>query len=366
MILPFPSSPSDPRESAQSASSAFPTVTAPRRLLLRSFQSPGDVVVLTAAVRDLLAAYPGRFLIDVRTSAPAVWEHNPRLTPLRDDSPDVETIDMHYPLIHHSNRRPYHFLHGYVQFLEQQLAASRTLPASGTLSLRIPVTDFRGEIFLSDEERDSPPLLPERYWIVVAGGKYDYTAKWWNPSSFQAVVDHFRGRIAFVQCGERGHWHPPLRNVVNLVGRTTLREFIRLVHHADGVLCPVTLAMHLAAAVPVKPGKPPLRPCVVVAGGREPVHWEAYPGHQFLSTVGTLPCCATGGCWKSRCQTVGDGDDKDRTNRCEQPVAIGRGVHIPRCMAAITPGDVIRRIEMFDSITTPFSRDSESSERSAA
>ena len=310
-----------------------------RQLILRSFQSPGDAVVLTAAVRELLAAYPGRFQIDVRTSAPAAWEHNPRLTPLREETPGVETIDMHYPLIHDSNARPYHFLHGYLQYLEQRL------------NVRIPVTQFRGEIFLSDDERDSPPhqdRIPDRFWIAIAGGKYDFTAKWWDPAAFQTVVDHFQGRIAFVQCGEAGHWHPPLKRVVNLVGRTSLREFIRLVHHADGVLCPVTLAMHLAAAVPTRPDKPPLRSCVVVAGGREPAHWEAYPGHQFLSNVGTLPCCATGGCWKSRCQTVGDGDDKDRENRCEHPVPIARGVNIPLCMTRITPADVIRRIEMYD------------------
>jgi len=354
MILPLLSFLSDPRKSAHSARSAFSLrrinqSNAVRRLILRAFQSPGDVVVLTAAVRDLQRAFPGRFLVDVRTSAPAVWKHNPRLVPLVEGAAGVETIDMHYPLVHHSNARPYHFLHGYVQHLE------------GRLGLRIPVTEFRGEIFLSDEERRSPftsrgfqkipgmwSLLPDRYWIVVAGGKYDFTAKWWDPSAFQAVVDHFHGRIAFVQCGEAGHWHPPLRGVVNLVGQTTLREFIRLVHHADGVLCPVTLAMHLAAAVPVKPGRPPLRPCVVVAGGREPAHWEAYPGHQFLSNVGTLPCCATGGCWKSRCQRVGDGDEKDRANLCELPVPIARGLHIPRCMHLITPADVIRRVEMYD------------------
>ena len=35
--------------------------------------------------------------------------------------------------------------------------------------------------------------------------------------------------------------------------------------------------MHLAAAVPTTDGRP--RACVVIAGGREPVAWEAYPWH---------------------------------------------------------------------------------------
>ena len=332
------------------------------RLILRSFQSPGDIVMLSAAVRDLHAAHPGRFQTDVRTSADAIWENNPHLTPLNERDGDVAVLDMHYPLVHHSNQRPYHFLHGYTQYLEQQL------------DVRIPVTRFQGDIHLSREEKETSPLagfgsharqslglplreeketsplaveLPERFWIVVAGGKYDFTAKWWNPASYQAVVDHFQDRLTFVQCGEAGHWHPQLENVVDLVGKTTLREFIRLVYHADGVLCGVTLAMHLAAAVETKPGQPPLRPCVVVAGGREPAHWEAYPNHQYISTNGALPCCAQGGCWKSRCQLVGDGDPKDRRDLCEQPVQITDELRIPKCMGVITPDEVIRRIELY-------------------
>ena len=66
----------------------------------------------------------------------------------------------------------------------------------------------------------------------MAGGKYDFTAKWWNPSWYQAVVDHFRGRIQFVQCGEEHHWHPCLDNVINLIGKTDTRQFVRLMHHA--------------------------------------------------------------------------------------------------------------------------------------
>jgi ADP-heptose:LPS heptosyltransferase len=296
--------------------------------------------MLTAAVRDLHQAAPGRFQTDVRTSAPALWENNPHLTRLHEAEPGVQMLEMHYPLIHQSNQRPYHFLHGYVQFLEERLG------------LRIPVTRFSGDVHLTPAEKEAPPPgvkagVPEHFWIVVAGGKQDFTAKWWNPESYQAVVDHFRGRLTFVQCGEEGHWHPRLRNVVDLVGRTSTREFIRLMYHAAGVLCPVTFAMHLAAAVETKPGHPKHRPCVVVAGGREPPHWEAYPHHQFLSTNGALPCCSEGGCWKSRCQLVGDGDEKDRNNLCEQPVQVRPDLRIPRCMTLITPADVCRRIELY-------------------
>ena len=310
------------------------------RLILKSFQSPGDIVMLSAAVRDLHAAHPGRFQTDVRTSADAIWENNPYLTRLNEHDSQVVTIDMHYPLIHQSNQRPYHFIHGYTQYLEQQL------------NVQIPVTQFRGDIHLTEAEKLTPPLpkgieLPDRYWIIVAGGKYDFTAKWWNPESFQAVVDHFHDRIVFVQCGEEGHWHPRLKGVVDLVGKTSLREFICLMYHAEGVVCPVTLAMHLAAAVESKSSGRFGRPCVVIAGGREPAHWEAYPNHQFISTTGTLECCQAGGCWKSRCQLVGDGDSKDRRELCEAPVQITDELRIPQCMNMITPEEVIRRIELY-------------------
>ena len=315
-------------------------------LILRSFQSPGDIVMLTAAVRDLHAACPNEFATDVRTSADELWDNNPCITRLKETDPGVETLDMHYPLIHQSNQRPYHFIHAYAQYLEQRLG------------LTIPVTKFHGEVYLTGEEKQRPSFfeelgIGENFWILVAGGKVDFTAKWWNPESFQQVVDHFRGRIQFVQCGSLEHWHPRLDGVVDCRGKTTLREFVRLMHHAAGVLCPVTLAMHLSAAVETRDGHKGVRPCVVVAGGREPPHWEAYSGHQFISTVGTLSCCATGGCWRSRCQTVGDGDPKDVRNTCEQPVDISPEFRIPRCMAMITAEDVIRRIEMYCVSPTP-------------
>ncbi len=310
-----------------------------RKLILKCNLSPGDIVMLTATVRDLHRAHPGRFVTDVRTSAGALWENNPLIVPLDERDPAVETIDMHYPLIHESNTSAYHFIHGFTQFLERRLG------------VRIPVTELKGDIHLSPQERGWMSQVEEtgfrgNFWIIMAGGKHDFTAKWWDPASYQAVVDRFAKRILFVQCGEKSHWHPPLKNVINLVGRTDTRQFVRLMHHADGVISPVTFAMHLAAAVETRPGKPRNRAAVVIAGGREPAQWEAYPHHQFISTNGALRCCEQGGCWKSRCQPVGDGDLKDG-DLCVLPVTVSPELRIPRCMQMITPQDVIRRIEMY-------------------
>ena len=53
----------------------------PCNLLLRNSQSSGDVMMLTAAVRDLHAQHPGKFRTAVATSAEAIWENNPWVTP---------------------------------------------------------------------------------------------------------------------------------------------------------------------------------------------------------------------------------------------------------------------------------------------
>jgi ADP-heptose:LPS heptosyltransferase len=134
-----------------------------------------------------------------------------------------------------------------------------------------------------------------------------------------------------------------LKGVIDLRERLNLRDLIRLVYHAEGVLCPVTLLMHLAAAVETKPSARKSRPCVVVAGGREAPHWAAYPTHQFLHTVGTLSCCAEGGCWKVRTVPLGDGDYRDAKKYLCVDVVNG----LPRCMDMITPEHVIGSIELF-------------------
>src|SRR5262245_22189052 len=293
--------------------------------------------MLTAAVRDLHACYPNRFLTDVRTSCPALWENNPYLTPLKKKHRNVRLIECNYPLIHQSNQRPVHFLHGFVEHLNEQLR------------LHVRPTLFKGDIHLSDEEKSRPSLVQQitgtdvPFWIIVAGGKHDFTIKWWHFRRWQAVVDHFQGKLLFAQVGEKDHYHPPLDGVLDLRRKTTPRELIQLVFHAQGIVCPVTLLMHLAAAVECKPGGPMSRPCVVVAGGRESPAWEAYPTHQFIHTVGALPCCATGGCWRARTVPIGDGHMLDEEkHRCVDVVS-----GLPRCMEMITPELVIERVEFY-------------------
>jgi len=353
-----------------------------RKVILKNHQSPGDIVMLTAAVRDLHLTNPGQFMTDVRTPCPQLWENNPYLTPLLECSdrrpggpsspkrPETgaattpvadKVIECEYPLIHRSNTHPWHFIHGFSQFL------------SAELGVPIRPGPFKGDIHLAPQEKQWISQVqeitkePVPFWIIVAGGKRDFTIKWWSHQRFQQVVDHFRGKILFVQVGESSHVHPGLRGVLDLRGKTDLRQLIRLVYHAQGVLCPVTLLMHLAAALETRPGMPKNRPCVVVAGGREPAQWEAYPHHQYIHTNGALLCCDNGGCWKSRTVPLGDGDEKDNPDKLCLDVVPANDVAtaprppknafayprdqwpslLPRCMNMISAEEVIRRIELY-------------------
>lgn len=299
----------------------------PRALILTNRLSPGDVLVMTAAVHSLHKAHPGKYLIGVDTSCPAIWEHNPDLaTP--EKLVNAEVTMMHYPLIDQCNQRPVHVLQGYVDFLAHALQVPITLAVNRPL------------IYLSEEEKGWMNQVHEwtgrtqKFWLLNAGNKKDYTAKYYP--WYQEVVDRLQSRITFVQVGKLEHVHKPLRGVINLLGKTDDRQLIRLCHHAQGVLCGVTFTMHLAAAFS--------KPAVIVAGSREPRAWNCYPKQILLNNVGLLPCSLNGSCWKSRVVRLGDGAEQDQS-LCENPVLTEQPS--AKCMAMITPEAVCSAIESY-------------------
>jgi len=325
-----------------------------RKFIFKNFQGPGDIVMMTAAIRDLHRCFPGEFITDVRTTSQSIWENNPYVgigngSPLDEEDPDVEVIDLGYPLINQSNDGPYHFTEAFTVELEK------------ILGVNIRDRLQKGDIYISKNEevyawterstwfKEQGMAPDDEYWIIDAGHKHDFTCKFWGTKKFQAVVEILRDKVKFVQVGHTAHVHPPLEGAVNLIGKTDDRQLIRLIWGASGVLTPVSYPMVLAAAIPVRPGTcdgRQTRPCVVVAGGREPTSWQAYTNHQFVHTCGCLPCCDRGGCWASRVHPIGDGDHKDEKHMCLNVVNDG-DEEVPFCMHMITPEDVVRRIEMY-------------------
>jgi len=312
----------------------------PENIIFKLNLSPGDTVVATSAIRDLHLAYPNKFRTGYKGTASYLLKYNPYISDFGiREMRTIKEIRLRYPLIGKSNRSSYHFIHGFRKHLEN------------VFDLDIPATQMKGDIYISEDEKNNP-IIDGDYWVVFAGGKYDFTAKWWNPLFYQEVVDYFKGKIKFVQTGLDKHFHPKLSGVIDMIGKCKDRDIINLIYHSVGVITPVSFGMHLASAIPSNKMKN--RACVVIAGGREPVQWEMYPWHKFLHSVGTMNCCAHGGCWKSRCQQVNDNDKKDfKRNICKFPVEIITGMddckynplHIPKCMYDIKPSNVIHAVE---------------------
>ena len=319
---------------------AAPSRSPRRRVIIDATLGVGDITVLTGAVRDLHAAHPGRFAVEVRTSHPELWFYNPLLAAVPDTARPAEHVTCALRhLVVGKIPTTTRYIDLFLQDLREQL------------HVEVQPTRLNGDIHLSANEQLARDPVQELvgsripYWIVSAGGKYDAPTKWWSTERYQKVIDHYRDRILFVQVGLAAHHHPPLNGVLDLRGRTSLRELVRLVYSAQGVLCGITSLTHLAAAVPVRQqyAAPTFqRPCVVIAGGREPALLTAYPDHQVLHTGGSVTC-SEGGCWKSRTKPLNDGSEFDLPQyRC-----IDVAGDLPRCMDLISARDVTRRIESY-------------------
>jgi len=270
-------------------------------ILLRNSQSVGDIIMLTACVRDLKRWYP-EFNIRVSTSCDALFENNPYLSsfPIGENVIDVK---MEYPVIHKLHERDVHFLHGFIDFINEKL------------SLRVKLTEFKGDLHLTEEEKVWNPIQ-DPYWVMVAGGKSDFPAKVWKQEAWQKVVDNVKN-FKIVTIGGREHKHPKLEGVIDMVGKTSIRQSLSLIYNSCGVVSPVTYAMHAAACFD--------KPAVIIAGGREHWFWEKYWNHKFLHTIGMLDCCKDAGCWKGTCDNLTEGHQK--------------------CLELINPKEVARLID---------------------
>jgi hypothetical protein len=272
---------------------------------LHNHQALGDTVVMTCAVRDLynviptwtrivedpkagearksfakmqidriVAALGERFEIKAVTNFPLVWSYNPHV--ITSGVPNL-SLDIGTGIgTQQSNTSGLHICNAYRLSIEEKLGIS------------IPQGRIKPELFLSKEEIAEEPEVPGRYWLITTGGKKQFTSKLWPYDRWQAIVDALP-RITFVQLGLADHYHPRLKgpNVVDLVGQTEhpewgLRRLFKLAYHADGAVTIVTGLMHIMAAFE--------KPCVVIAGAREPVTFTYYGWHRHISHQGAMRC----------------------------------------------------------------------------
>ena len=315
-------------------------------LILRHCFGLGDSVLLSALTRDIQLRYPGRFNIFVDCHFREVFVDHPYARPLL-KPPTGPTLDLsiRYRDGIKASGRGQHI----------HMLAWYHLDFANKSGLALSPTSPKGCLHLNPEE--SMSIMPgQRYWVMMAGGKTDITNKWWWTRNWQETADRLKDNgITVVQAGvlHREHRHPLLRGVINTVNQLhSPRQFFNLIQHAEGVICPVTAAMHVAAVYD--------KPCVVISGGREEPWWEAYVNcykafgsecapvkteHRFLHTIGQLQCCQSKGCWKHRTVMLHDGRRQYDSSLCRLPVAGGDGkTFIAACMDAIKPEHVVEAV----------------------
>lgn len=293
-----------------------------RKIILKQKQSLGDVITFTRSVIDFKQSFP-KWDIDVRVPCPEVFQNCPYLTPLSEEDKDVEIFDIEYPDINNSGWSGIHYSDAFRKDIERKV------------NVDIKKTAFKPDLWISDEEKGWINQVEQtfgwkgKFWILNAGYKPDNELKKYH--RWQEVVDllneYFDNKIKIVQIGHGHHNHPQLKNVYNLVGKTDVRQLIRLSYWSEGLMGPLSSQFTIAAAL----GKPG----VVVAGGKEGVNWHIYPNIQHLYTNGTINCCLWDGCWMG-------GNSGSCKNLIETDVGLS-----PLCFEMIKPSMIFNSVKMY-------------------
>lgn len=284
-------------------------------------QRIGDMLMFTCAIRDFKAKYPN-IRVNVISTCGHIWDHNPAI-----DRTLVATSENTVKigpgtLTNKSNSLDWHMANAFRVSIEENL------------KIHIPQGESRPDIWFTEEEYNSPRLFKQPYWIICTTGEKGWGCKMYPNHKWQEVIDQ-NPDLTFVQIGTAEDNAPRLRgnNVIDYIGKTQsretgIRDLFKLFLHAEGSIGLVSFHMHLSGAL--------YKPCVVIAGGREPVSFTRYAGHAYLSTDGMLPC-AVKACWHC--------DIKTCTNLVTREETVEKT--IPKCVDIIDSEDVTRAIRSY-------------------
>jgi ADP-heptose:LPS heptosyltransferase len=301
----------------------------------------GDAVILAGAIAKLKEQRPDLH-IGVGGANIHAYDNHPDI----DRSVTRSNADQHIKvnaagICRPKKRRMFQFSSGFVKALFEPFGLEHNHAGC------------RPAVYLTEDERQVR-ASEKPYWVLATGGREQMTTKWYPSDQAQRVADGLRERgFDVVQVGSAAGYHPPLEGTVNLIGKTTLRQLFGVIHNANGVICPVTSFLHIAAATP-RDGEP--IPVICLNGGREDPHFATYPETKVLHTIGDLDCCRRYGCWAHNCHILAPGPmerigkpdkDGDPPRRCKNGVNID-GVLYPKCMTLVSSDLVLASV---DSIT---------------
>lgn len=144
--------------------------------------------------------------------------------------------------------------------------------------------EIRPYFFLTEEERTKGKIAKDFIVIQNVGDSTHRTFmknKTWYPERFQQVVNALKDRFSFVQIGTAGD--SLLENVLDLRGKTTIRETAAIIANACCFIGTSGFLTHLARAVDTR--------SIVVYGGREHSSQTGYICNENLNSyVECAPC----------------------------------------------------------------------------
>jgi len=147
------------------------------------------------------------------------------------------------------------------------------------------VVDLCPRVMLTDEERSSGKVVPRSQIAIQTSSlaaRYPMRNKQWPHERFQLVVDVLKREFDVVQLGDGSD--PELRGVLDLRGKTTVRQSAAILSQSRVFIGLATGVMHLARAVECR--------SVIVYGGRERPSQTGYSANENLHWNG--PCAP---CW---------------------------------------------------------------------
>lgn len=289
-----------------------------KEIVFKNRQRIGDMLMFTCGVRDFKRAYP-EIRVNVVSIAGHIWDHNPHIDRTLLATPE-NTIEIGPgKLTNKSNSLDWHFANAFRISIEEKL------------DIAIQQGESRPDIYFTQEEWEAPRLFDKPYWIISTTGEKGWGCKMYPTHKWQEVIDQ-NPDITFLQIGTAEDNAPRLKgaNVIDYVGKTQsrdngIRDLFKLFLNAEGSIGLVSFHMHLSGSL--------YKPCVVIAGGREPVSFTRYAGQAYLSNDGMLPC-AIKACWHCSIDAC--------TNLIIREDTIEK--KIPKCADIIESEDVTRAI----------------------
>jgi hypothetical protein len=284
--------------------------------------SPGDTCGgAIPLIESIHKQFPNQYLTDFQgTCANDFFKNSPYITKLPDSA---ERYKADYNMNGNSHRS-FSFAQSHCDHFTQYFKLSTPL----INQTRKPT------IYLDEKEKERWPGLPDKFLVLTAGWKPDCSIKGKNHHLLWGEAVEFckAHNVSVLQVGQDGHNHPLIPGTIDMRGKTSIRQLIRLVYHSIGTMSSISMLTHISAAFDVP------NFCV---SSRESQDFAQYRTTVSLNCIGLLPCASgdgsSGGCWRNTLDEEHYLDGVKRQDICALPIIQEDGTKVPKCV------DIIRK-----------------------